>query len=336
MNQIGILLNNIGSPVSYQPEDVGKYLKEFLMDKEIIDLPFFLRFFLVHFLIVPRRKFLSAKKYQKIWGSKKSPLVEISEDFSQRLQSQLGKNYFVQLGMNFGQPSVKEAVENMKAKGIQKIIFVPLYPQYARATTLASENKVKAIAKKVYGTIECLSFLPPFYNLNAFIHLSADKLKKDWQTKKWQHVLFSFHGLPESQVKKNAGCSLDDLCCQRSDACASNCYRAQCLKTAEQIAREAGLTKDQYTICFQSRLGSARWMGPATSEVVRELAQKGCHSLLVQTPSFVVDCLETLEEIALELNEQFLHQGGKQLKLVECLNQDIDWVQKFAEHLQAR
>jgi len=330
MSRIGVILNNIGSPASPYPDDVGAYLKEFLMDKEIIELPFLLRYILVNWIIVPKRRFASAAKYQKIWGASKSPLIEISEEFCVKLQSELGANYEVQLGMVNGQPSIENTLLDMREKGIEQIVFVPLYPQYARATSFAAESKTRSLVEKVYKKKVTFSVLKPFYNSDVFVQQSALKLKEDWLSKKWQHVLFSFHGLPESQIKKNTGCLESENCCAQPSACAINCYRAQSLKTAELIAKAAGLTKDQYTICFQSRLGRAKWIGPATTDVAQSLAQSGCKKLLVQTPSFVADCLETLEEIGLELKEDFIREGGEDLKLVPCLNQDSEWVKGFA------
>ena len=330
MNKIGILLNNIGSPSSVSPEDVGEYLKEFLMDKYIIELPFLLRYILVHWIIVPRRKFSSALKYKKIWGVKKSPLIEISEEFGQKLQNELGDQYLVCLGMVNGKPSIESALKTMQDNGVKKIIFVPLYPQYARATSYAAEEKTRNLVRKIFQKDISFSVMKPFYNTKAFLTGSAEKLKQDWQSGKWQHLLFSFHGLPESQIKRNSGCLESSTCCERVQACEMNCYRAQSLKSAELIAKEAGLTKDQYTICFQSRLGRAKWIGPATTDVAKNLATSGCKNLLVQTPSFVADCLETLEEIGLELKEDFIQEGGEELKLVPCLNQDSSWVKDFA------
>lgn len=330
MNRIGIILNNIGSPVAPHPEEVGVYLKEFLMDKYIIELPFFLRYILVNWIIVPRRKFSSAEKYRKIWGKKKSPLIEISEDFCQKVQKELGANYLVKLGMVNGSPSLESTLIEMRDAGIEKIVFAPLYPQYARATSYAAETKARGLVRQVYKKDISFSVVPPFYGSKIFIQESAERLKQDWLSGKWQHILFSFHGLPESQIKRNSGCLETPDCCDRTQACAMNCYRAQSLKTAELIAQETGLTKDQYTICFQSRLGRAKWIGPATSDVARDLAKSGCKTLLVQTPSFVADCLETLEEIGLELKEEFIHEGGQDLQLVPCLNGSSEWVKGFA------
>ncbi len=338
MSRIGVILNNIGSPESAEPEAVGTYLKEFLMDKEILTIPFLFRYMLVHWVIVPRRKFSSALKYKKIWGKTQSPLIEISEGFEAKVKTELGSQYEVQLGMVNGQPSLKTALSNLKLAGVQKIIFAPMYPQYAKATTYASTQKIKGLMKNYFDQAVPLSVLAPFYENSDFISLSAKKLRSDWDSKKWQHILFSFHGLPESQIKKVQGCLTTADCCERVEACALNCYRAQSVQTARLIAAAANLTKVQYTICFQSRLGPAKWIGPASVDVVKELGLKGVKRLLVQTPSFVADCLETLEEISIELEDEFKKHGGENLKLVPCLNQDADWAASFGlvrKHLKS-
>jgi ferrochelatase len=334
VKRIGIILNNIGSPASPEPHDVGNYLGEFLMDKEILTIPFIFRFILVHIGIVPRRRYASSKKYKKIWGKKKSPLIEISESFSEKLQATLGNQYFVQLGMRYAQPSLEKALNEMKSQDVEKIILVPLYPQYARATNFSAEEKTKEIASQIFGTSKNIQVIEPFYKLESFIELSAQKLKADWVTNQWHHILFSFHGLPQSQIKKNEGCLVDKNCCERTNACAMNCYRAQSIATAQLIAKNLGLTKDQFTICFQSRVGPAQWIGPASVDVVKQLGTVGFKKVLVQSPSFVADCLETLEEIAMELSDEFKANGGTDLKLIPCLNDDEAWVSGFAAFLK--
>lgn len=331
MKKIGLIINNIGTPDTYHPDDVGRYLKEFLMDKEIISIPFFVRYFLVHFIIVPRRRFASALKYKKVWGQSKSPLFEITESFAQKLKEVLPSNYHVELGMRYGNPSIQQALENLKNKQVDQIIFAPMYPQYAKATTYSAIEKLKMDMIRIFGSDQNLITVNPFYEKSVFIENSAIKLKKELSSGKWQHVLFSFHGLPESQVKKNPGCLATKNCCERVEACQINCYRAQCFASAKLIAANAGLSDDQYTVCFQSRLGPAKWIQPASSDVVVELANRGIKSVLVQTPSFVADCLETLEEIAIELKAEFVSQGGEDLKLVACLNDDEEWVRSFVE-----
>lgn len=337
MRKIGIILNNIGSPSDATPDAVSTYLKEFLMDKEIINSPFLIRFFLVNFLIVPRRKFASSLKYKKIWR-KESPLIEISKSFLQQVQEQLNlrndAEYVVRLGMRYGEPSIKSCLQDFKSQQITDVIFAPMYPQFAKATTFSAVQHAEKWVSEIYNRSAVrFKSVQPFYLLPGFIQLSAEKLRKDWQTNHWQHVLFSFHGLPESQIKKVQGCLSDSSCCEKQKACENNCYRAQCFKTAQLISQQLNLKSDQYTVCFQSRLGPTKWIQPASIDVVQQLAEKNIKNILVQTPSFVADCLETLEEISIELKNEFKSHGGNDLKLVDCLNADRDWAVEFAHYL---
>jgi protoporphyrin/coproporphyrin ferrochelatase len=230
----------------------------------------------------------------------------------------------VRLGMRYGEPSLKSCFLEMKNDGIEKFFLAPLYPQYAQATTSSAEKKFSYYTKD-------FQLLKPFYNNEDYIKVCSEKLQADWQTQKWQHILFSFHGLPESQVKKNRGCLQSENCCVQAQACEKNCYRAQCFATARLIASNLNLLKSQYTVCFQSRVGPAKWIQPSTLDTVKVLAAKGVKSLLVQSPSFVADCLETLEEVAIELKDEFKEVGGQDLKLVPCLNDDASWVKVFSQ-----
>ena len=324
----GIIINNIGTPEDPTPEAVGAYLKEFLMDKEIINLPYLLRYALVHWIIVPRRKFQSAARYQQIWGKNKSPLMEITESFCKKLQTELGENFIVTIGMQFGSPNVGQAIKKLVDSGVDQIIFAPMYPQYANVTTGGASalfNRLVRTNKQIKSQI-----VPPFFNQDSFLKTSADLLKAEWQTGNYQHVVFSFHGLPESQVKKNKSCELNNQCCNSELQTSPGCYRQQCLTTAKLIAARTGLTTKDYSVAFQSRLGSAEWIKPYTSDVVKELAQKNIKNILLQTPSFVADCIETLEEISVELKEEFQKAGGEKLQAIPCVNDNDQWVRDFA------
>ncbi|MFN3454569.1 MAG: ferrochelatase, partial [Pseudobdellovibrio sp.] len=251
----GIIINNVGTPKNPSPQAVGEYLKEFLMDKEIIPLPWILRYILVHFIIVPKRKYDSSKKYQSIWGKNKSPLLEYSESFLEKLQVQLGQQYIVKLGMCFGSPSIEQAVIDIVKAQVDKILFVPMYPQKARATTVAATNLFRKYIKKhnFSGVIESFS---PFYKEEAFVENSVRMLQADLALCKYDHVLFSFHGLPDTPIAQE--------------------YKEQCIATADFISRRAGLKKDFYSVSFQSRLGPKKWLTPYTSEVAIALAAEGC------------------------------------------------------------
>ncbi len=336
MEKTGVLLNNIGSPNSAERRDVKKFLAQFLMDEDVISLPWFFRFILVRGLIVPLRGYSSSEKYKKIWLHEGSPLIVHTRRFAQRLQQALGENYDVQLGMRYGEPSIESAMKEFKNKGIQKVIFAPLYPQYAAATTLASQKEFKRVVAELKPKSN-LNFkvvdLKPFYQESFFQNFWLRQLKTQ-SSQSWDHVLFSFHGLPESQVRKTPGCLENATCCEQKERCALNCYRAQCFQTAYKIAEQAGLKKNDYTITFQSRLGRAKWIQPYTEATLKALATNGKKKILILSPAFVADCVETLEEIQLELREKFIAWGGEELNQISCPNDDLIYSNGFAEHLQ--
>lgn len=325
--KIGIILNNIGTPQSYSPTDVGTYLREFLMDKNIIGAPWFIRYILVNWIIVPKRQFQSAEKYKRIWGKEKSPLLEITEQFSDQLQNQLGDQYVVEIGMRYGVNNIARAIHNLKNKNVEHIIFVPLYPQFAQATTGSAVDLFKSLMSQ-----ETLKYTitPDFYNKNFFIKSTANIMQKEIDQGQHEHIVFSFHGLPESQVRKNKKCELNQKCCERIEQQKAGCYRAQCFATAHLIARELNLPPQHYSVTFQSRLGPTQWIKPYTQDTVVGFARDNLKNILVVTPSFVADCIETLEEIAIEVRHEFKSAGGTDLKLVSCLNSDEQWVRDFS------
>lgn len=333
MEKIGILLNNIGSPNSATPKDVKKFLAQFLMDEDVINLPWFFRFILVRGIIVPLRGISSSEKYKKIWFTEGSPLIVYTRRFAARLQEALGMNYHVELGMRYGEPSIENALTVFKNDGIKKIIFAPLYPQYADATTSASKKELKRVLSDPKFNFS-VTDLPPFYNVDFFQDYWVRHLK-DQQTSTWDHILFSFHGLPESQIKKIPGCLVSSDCCEQKERCALNCYRAQCFQTAYKIAAVAGIKKDQYTISFQSRLGRAQWIQPYTEATLKRLAESGKKKILILSPAFVADCVETLEEIQLELREKFIAWGGTELHQISCPNDDLNYSKGFADNLRS-
>ncbi|MGZ3768157.1 MAG: ferrochelatase [Bdellovibrio sp.] len=329
MAKIGVLLLNIGSPRSFAVKDVKQYLKNFLMDKDIIDIPFFLRWFLVHGIIVPRRACYSAKNYQRIWMDEGSPLTVLTERFANQLQKDLGDNYSVKIGMRYSEPGIRKALQEFSQDGIQSLIVAPLYPQYAEATTGSSLKELEKIKNK-----ESLQFnlhiLPPFYKEEEFIESYIGVIKKNLHGQTADHYLFSFHGLPESQIRKVNGCLISDSCCLETDACVKNCYRTQCFATATKIAETLNIPKDSWTVSFQSRLGRGEWLKPSTEHTLEGLAKNGKKSVAVICPSFVTDCLETLEEISIEGQKTFIENGGKKFISIPCLNDDSDWTNSFS------
>lgn len=307
-----LLLVNVGTPEASTPEAVGRYLREFLMDKNIITLPRPFRDLLVKGLIVPRRKFTSAEKYRKIWTEKGSPLMVHCQNLKENIQMQVPKDWQVFLAMQVGEPSLKKTLQEIQAKDPDEIRVWPLYPQFADATT-------GGILEIVSGK-KGVKVIPPFYSEPWYIQSLARKIRGHLKAK--DHLILSFHGLPISQLRKrNSFCYQSADCCDSNVSCEKLCYRAQCLATARLLQSELSL--EEMSVSFQSRLGRAKWIEPSTEKVALELINQGKLSVKVACPGFVADCLETLEEIGVELKGKFLSAGGKQLELIPCLNEDL-------------
>jgi ferrochelatase len=338
MSLTGVLLINLGTPDAPTPEAVGRYLREFLMDRFVIDLPAPLRWFLVNVLIVPRRKYQSALAYQKVQLAEGSPLLVHTRAFADKVADALrrdDKQYAVEYAMRYGNPSIGSALRKLRAQSVSRIIVLPLYPQYAESSfeTAVVETKKRAAE---FGCADRLEFLSPFYDRPGFIEAFGRKLKDHLADKPAEHILFSFHSLPESHITKlNPNhCLRTTNCCEQITASNRNCYRAQCVFTAKAIARRAGLADDAYTVSFQSRLGRARWIGPNTEGVIKDLAQRGLKSIAVACPSFIADCLETVEEIAIRGRGTFIAAGGEDLQLVLSLNSDQHWADTVANWIR--
>ncbi len=319
-----VILVNVGTPNSPEPEDVGIYLKEFLMNENIIPIPRPFRDILVKGLIVPRRKYSSSEKYKKVWTEKGSPLRFESEALKLKLQQYLGTGWKVQVGMQIGEPRLKEVL-NKAVSEKSSIYFCPLYPQYATATT---GGALQMLDKK-----QTIHVLKPFYNSPWFIKAQAETIRSRMTTK--DHLLLSYHGLPVSQLtQKNSACYKNSQCCEQASSCDLNCYKAQCLKTTKLLKAELGLI--DVSTGFQSRLGRARWIEPSTESVVTELAAKGIKHLKVACPSFVSDCLETIEEIGMELKDHFISHGGESFELIRCVNDSDTFVKGLGDHLKGQ
>lgn len=333
MAKTGVLLLNIGSPRSYEVPDVKKYLTHFLMDKEVINLPFIFRWPLVNLLIVPKRGPISAGNYKKIWLENGSPLTVYTVDFAAKLQQELGDKYLVKVGMRYSDPDIPTALKEFAAAGIENVLLAPMYPQYADATTGSSLREVQRQIKKLHLNFKVKS-IRDFYQHPSFVDPGVEIAKEFLKGKEVSHYLFSFHGLPESHVKVNQGCLTTPDCCIKPNACNKPCYRAQCLATATAMAEKMGLSKDQWSLSYQSRLGRAEWLKPSTEDTIAKLADK--KSIAVLCPSFVADCIETLEEIGIGGEETFHHAGGKDYHLVPCVNVNENWVNKFARFVESQ
>lgn len=329
-----ILICNIGTPEAPDRDSVKKYLDEFLMDEKVISAPWIIRYPLVRWLITPRRSGKSAEKYQAVWMKEGSPLLVYTDRLVQKLQNLLGNDFIVKTAMRYSQPSLTSVLDDLKKQKIQDILVVPMFPQFAQATTGSLVETFQELNKS-YGFQ--MRFFKPFFSPDWFIDSFVQVVQKSTTEGgfKYDHLLFSYHGLPESQVKAQAPqCLREKNCCDLPSSCAMNCYRAQCVSTTKHMAQKLGLREDQYSLSFQSRLGPVKWIQPYTEDVLVNLAKRGVKNLAVVCPSFVTDCIETLEEIGMEGKETFLHAGGKEFHLVPCLNDDSFWAEKFAQVLE--
>lgn len=324
----GILLVNLGTPDSTKTSDVRKYLREFLMDKRVIDIPFLFRWMLVNLIIAPFRAPKSAKEYRKLWVERGSPLKFYGEDVRDMLQKELEDEFVVALAMRYQSPSIKNALEELRSQKVAKIIVIPLFPQYASATSGSVHDKVMEVVQK-WQIIPQINFISTFVEEPGFYKTFASLGKKHLDNHEYDHVIFSFHGLPERQIRKGAVenyCKLGS-CCNAYHDKNRFCYRAQCFQTARLIANELGLPEEKYTVTFQSRLGNDPWIKPYTDDVLKDLAKEGKKSVLAFSPAFVSDCLETTIEVGGEFKEEFEAAGGERWDLVESLNDNKDWVQ---------
>jgi ferrochelatase len=349
------LLLNLGTPDSPKKKDVRKYLDEFLMDPYVVDIPFLFRFLLVKGIILRTRPKKSAEAYAKIWTERGSPLKYHLEDLTEKVKKVLGPNVFY--GMRYGKPSLKRVLKNIFAnEKIKNLKILALYPQWAWASQGSMESHYNELVKE--GEIDPLSqgvkveWIRPFYNHPDFISLWASQLKKQIEEQAlrgypFDQVLMSFHGIPERQLghpSKEAfeACLKIENCCEKAPSqVLEKCYRAQCFKTAELIAHKVGLARNQWTVSFQSRLGRTPWLKPFTDVWLTEQKKNpfGYKNIIVVSASFVADCLETLEELAIRAKEDFespVHKGDstqRQLSLVPSLNSQDPWAQAVAKIL---
>lgn len=326
-SKIGVLLINLGTPRSPQTRDVAEYLNDFLMDPLVVDIPYLLRWLLVHVLIVPRRSKSSAQLYKKIWTKEGSPLLVHSMTLAMEVQKELGNLYLVKPAMRYGNPSIRSAVEAFRAESVTELRVLPLYPQYSAAATGSSIAEVRRWARHL-GTSFPIAFLPPFYDLEPYLNAVVEVSRPPLEKINFDRVLFSFHGLPERQVRNTdrsgKHCLIVPDCCDLHVN--QNCYRAQCFATAKSLAIRLKIEPARYLVCFQSRLGSTPWIQPHTDAYYRTLPKQGIKQLAVLCPSFVADCLETLEEVQIRGREEFLRNGGEALSLIPSLNSSQVWV----------
>jgi ferrochelatase len=324
----GVLLVNLGSPDSPKPKDVKRYLGEFLMDERVIDVNPILRKILVKGIILNTRPKKSAKAYQKIWWKEGSPLVVISERFHKKVQDKTDMP--VALGMRYGSISIHNAYQELRDKGVTDVLLVPLYPHYAMSSFETVVEKARDVQKNSFSSMTT-TVLPAFYNQKDYIKVMADNIREHLKGFEYDHILFSYHGIPERHIKKSdptkSHCQMDGSCCNQPSEAHATCYRHQCFETTKEVAKELQLDAGTFSNSFQSRLGRDPWLKPYTDfEFERLPKEENKKNLAVITPAFVSDCLETLEEIAMEGQEQFEEGGGENYKHIPCLNENDAWV----------
>ncbi len=327
-SKIGVLIINLGTPDSPSVSDVRRYLREFLMDGRVIDIPWWRRWLLINLIIAPFRAPQSAAGYEQLWTKQGSPLKVYGEQSVKLLQEALGGEFQVELAMRYQSPSIALGLERFKSKGIGQLIVVPLYPQYASASTGSTIEKVMDEIKS-WEVVPTIKVISQFFDHPLFIKAFVELGRKYMKEAKFDHYLFSYHGLPERQILKAScgkSCKLGE-CCQTFHAKNQYCYRAQCFETTKLLVKELDIKEGDYTVCFQSRLGKTPWIKPYTDQVIDHIARRGRKNVLVFSPSFVADCLETTIEIAVEYKHLFQAKGGERWQMVESLNIHPTWIE---------
>jgi protoporphyrin/coproporphyrin ferrochelatase len=322
----GVLLVNLGSPDSTAVRDVRRYLREFLMDGRVLDVNWLLRFCIVHFAILPSRPKQSAHAYQSIWTAEGSPLIVTSRNLRSKLQARVSVP--VELAMRYQNPAIPDAVRKLKERGADELLLIPLFPHYAMSSYETAVERVKEVVATLAPEMR-VQVQPPYYDHPDYIAALAGSAS-EFLRQGYDHLLFSFHGIPERHVRKSdptgCHCLRTPKCCETPNTAHKTCYRAQCLKTVAAFVSRAGVASEKYSVAFQSRLGRDPWLGPYTDHELNRLGGQGIRRLLVICPAFVSDCLETLEEIGMRGRETFLNAGGKEFAVIPCLNEHPLWV----------
>jgi ferrochelatase len=330
----GILLVNLGSPKSPSESDVRVYLREFLMDGKVMDMPWLLRKMVVEFGILPQRPKQSAHAYQSIWQEEGSPLVVISQHLTKKISDKI-TSFPTELAMRYQEPSIKNGLQNLADKNIDEVLVIPLYPQYAMSTTETVTEKCKKVQKRYFRSMK-LEFLPPFYNDEKYLEVLSAHIKKQLP-QDFDLLLFSYHGVPERHIHKTdpfKKCRIDDVCCFEADHPSHEyCYRHQCYFVTEQVRKRLGLDKSKIMQTFQSRLGKDPWLQPYTDRTLEKLPSQGVKKIAAVAPAFISDCLETLEELAITDKKLFMENGGEEFHYIDCLNEDNLWADWLVEKI---
>ena len=330
----GVLLVNLGSPDSPAVGDVRRYLREFLMDCRVLDTPWIIRFLVVHFLILPFRPKKSAAAYREVWLPDGSPLVVISKNVRKKLQARI--DIPIELAMRYQNPPIGQAVDNLLEHCIDEILLIPLFPHYAMSSYESAVEKTRSVLRKKAPAVNIVVQTPYFDHQDYIQALAASA--RETLDRGYDHLLFSFHGLPERQLKKTdpsgSHCLATNDCCAGNHPSHNTCYRAQCFKTVEAFVSTTGIPPEKFSVAFQSRLGRDPWLKPYTDLELSRLAKQGIKRMLVICPAFVSDCLETLEEIGMRAKETFIEAGGESLELIPCMNEHPLWL-KTLENMVA-
>ena len=331
----GVLLVNLGSPESPTAKDVKPYLDEFLMDRFVIDVPFLLRALLVRGIILQTRPKKSAEAYARIWTDEGSPLIVISKKMHKKVQSLV--DIPVALSMRYGTITIMKGLQELKDKGVTDVMLFPMYPQHAMASTttilvLAEELRTKYFPEMKFTNV------PAFYNKPDYIKVLAESIKKHLEGFEYDHLLFSYHGIPKRHIRKTditkSHCKIDRTCCSTPSPAHEFCYSHQCYETTKLVTEYLNIPKEKYSQTFQSRLAGDKWLTPYTDVEINKMPEKGIKKLAVVTPAFVSDCLETLEEIAMEANHEFKVHGGEEFMAVPCLNDEDEWCKVVANWIE--
>ncbi len=330
----GALLLNLGSPDSTEVPDVRKYLDEFLMDERVLDIAEWKRKLLLKLIILPKRPQASAEAYSKVWTDEGSPLIVTSKAQQKLVQNDTEIPIF--LGMRYGSPSTADIVAEIKNAGVTELLIIPLYPHYAMSSYESAVVKAMEELRKQAPDIKT-KLVQPFYKDPKYIHALWESIKPQYEGS-GAHLMMSFHGIPERHVKKSdpshAHCLVTPDCCDTCHPAHATCYRHQCLTTAKELMKYGGLDEKDVTISFQSRLLRDPWLSPYTDFEIERLAKEGVKKLKVICPAFVTDCLETLEEIAMEGRDEFLEHGGEEFELIPCLNTHPLWIKWMVDKIE--
>ena len=322
----GVLLVNLGSPDSSSPKDVKRYLGEFLMDPRVIDVPKWARILLVRGIILNTRPKQSAAAYQKIWWEEGSPLIVLSERLQKKVQSKT--EVPVALAMRYGSMTLKKGLQELVDLGVDDVLVVPLYPQFAMATTETIDVAIDSLKNEFFPQLGVTS-LTAFYKKPEYIEVLSQSISDKIKDLEYEQLLFSYHGIPERHIRKSditkSHCKIDGSCCETASKAHEFCYRHQCKETTKLVAEKLGLKEGSYSTSFQSRLGFDPWLRPYTDRTIERFGKAGVKKMAIVTPAFVSDCLETLEEIAMEGEEIFHEVGGKEFTVIPCLNDRDDW-----------